>query len=82
MTGHVTKYTVPEVLPLAKALIPVSGCCLHIVLDDGNIDNGSVAFCIEDAVVHGHKDCERLARMMLTMSRTQRRKVYALCRLP
>lgn len=71
------KPTIPEVLPLARAVYVKSsvGCCLHIVLDDGNVDNGSVAHCMEWAREQGHPDCLELAELLATMSKTQRRKL-------
>lgn len=71
------RHTVPEVLPLVRALYARSavGCCLHIVLDDGNVEGGSVEFCLAQAMERGHKDCEDLARLLTLMSRTQRRKL-------
>ena len=55
------------------------GCCLHIVLDDGNIEDSHVAFCVEQTnkPVHKgpHDDCRELADLMMTFSKTQRRKV-------
>jgi hypothetical protein len=71
------KPTVPEVLPLVRALYGRSsvGCCLHIALDDGNVEDGSVKYCVTTAVERGHKECEELARKLLLMSKTQRRKL-------
>lgn len=71
------KPTLPEVLPLVEALYARNsvGCCLHIVLDDGNVEGGSVEFCIDQAMERGHKECEELARMLTLMSKTQRRKL-------
>ena len=71
------KPTVPEVLPLVNALYArhSAGCCLHIVLDDGNVSTGSVEWCVGDATERGHEDCVRLAKLLLQMSRTQRLKL-------
>jgi hypothetical protein len=71
------KPTVPEAMPLVRQLCarnPV-GCCLHITLDDGNVHDADVDFCVEKAVERGHKECEELARLMRRMSRTQRLKL-------
>ena len=74
------KLTVPDVLPLARAIYARScvGCCLHIVLDDDNVADSHVQFCVEWAVKQGHADCEQLARQLLTMSKTQRLKLAKL----
>ncbi len=66
--------TVPEVRPLVRALHArhSAGCCLHVVLDDGNIDDRSVRFCLDNAK---HVDCKELASILMDMSRTQRKKL-------
>ncbi len=51
------------------------GCCLHIVLDDENLRDSDVEFCINHACEKGHVECLRLATMMLDLSKTQRKKV-------
>jgi hypothetical protein len=72
------KPTVPEALPLVRALYARScvGCCLHIVLDDGNTETHCVDFCIDWAMREGHQECAALARMLRSMSRTQRERLY------
>jgi hypothetical protein len=76
------KPTVPEVLPLARAVyakpLGGAGCCLHIVLDEGNVDDRSVDFCLDYARRKGHDDCARLAEILRSMSKTQRLKIGAL----
>lgn len=73
------KPTLPEVDPIISQLYATpnggAGCCLHIVVDDGNIDDDDVAFCVQEAERREHPWCEALARVMLRMSKTQRRKV-------
>jgi hypothetical protein len=65
------------VLPLVRALYErhEAGCCLHIVLDDYNVDDGAVDFCIGYARTAGHDECLRLAETLRRMSFTQRRKL-------
>lgn len=69
--------TVPEALALVRELYStddgVVGCCLHIVLDDGNLGDDSIRYCMTHAE---HGSCAHLAAMLLKMSPTQRRKVY------
>jgi hypothetical protein len=71
--------TVPEVLPLVRALYAREGgsvgCCLHIVLEDGNFEDGNVQHCYEYAIERGHEDCRVLAGILLLMSKTQRKKL-------
>jgi hypothetical protein len=69
------KPTVPEVIPRVRAIGGV-GCCLHIVVDDGNVEDHSVKFCLNLAEKAGHADCAEVARLLLRMSKTQRTKVY------
>lgn len=72
------KPTVPEVLPLVKALYERScvGCCLHILLDDGNVKDHHAQFCLEWARKEGHADCIELAEKIVQMTQTQRLKLY------
>lgn len=71
--------TVPDVLPLVKAIYSrpdgVVGCCLHIVLDDENISDADVTLCLEKAKQCGHEDCSQVATLLLQMSKTQRKKL-------
>lgn len=77
-----TKPTIAEVLPLVESLYSEhpAGCCLHIVLDDGNVRDSDVDFCRQWAIDHKHEDCEKLALKLRSMSRTQRAKLYKLAR--
>lgn len=78
----VMKPTVPEVLPLMYAYYRKdgnnSGGSLHIVLDDGNVSDKSVQFCLDRAIECGDADGTALAKKLLLMSKTQRKKMYAL----
>jgi len=54
-------------------------CCggnMHIVLDDGNINDSSVSWCA--GLAHGRQDHEAsdLANLMLMMTEKQRTRVY------
>jgi hypothetical protein len=69
------KPTIPKVLDRFRAYHaenPVWGS-LHVCLEDGNYD--SAAFCLAWAQRHGDTEGEALARILLTLSRTQRRKL-------
>ena len=72
------KPTIPEVIPLVQDIYARNGvgCCLHIVVDDGNVQDSHVRFCLEQAVEQGHEDCEKAASLLLLMSKTQRTKIY------
>lgn len=72
--------TVPQVAPLVAALyagpgLGNVGCCLHIVLDDGNCEDSSVDFCIQWALDRSCTGCVTLGRLLRRMSWTQRQKV-------
>lgn len=71
--------TADQVRPMIRAYYdkPGNECggSLHIVLDDGNIEDGCIVFCRDWARERGDVDGERLAEMLLQMSRTQRKKV-------
>ena len=75
------KPTVPEVLPLVRELYAspegAVGCCLHVVLDDGNVRDDDVQYCVDRATERAHPKCETLARLLLRMSKTQRQKLSA-----
>lgn len=90
------KSTIPQVLPLLQAYYEMEGNSLggslHVVLDDGNVDDGTVEFCHsyamrEHELVGGHLvavEPDRLgaalALVLLAMSKTQRRKLGCLIR--
>ena len=73
--------TIPDVIPKLREFMlkPENGVGgnLHIVLEDGNVSDGDVVFCINNAIERGDKDGEELARMLLKMSKTQRKKLSA-----
>ena len=73
------KPTVPEVLPIMRRYLDTegnsAGGSLHIVLDDGNVSDGDVLFCIEYAKERCDKAGVELAEILLRMSKTQRKKL-------
>lgn len=78
-----SKLTVPNVLPLvmqykAKPGNDVGGS-LHIVLDDGNIEDHHIIYCFEYALENNDLDGAKLAWLLLCMSKTQRWKIYQRC---
>jgi len=74
-----SKPTVPEVLPLVKAYYSKpgngAGGNLHIVLDDGNVTDGDIQFCSDQAQAYADEDGMHLCRLLLQMSKTQRKKL-------
>ena len=75
-----TRPTIPSVLPLFISYRRRHGAwgSLHIVLDDGNVRDSDVGWCIEHARERGDAEGEALGRVLLAMSRTQRRKLGAM----
>lgn len=73
------KLTVPEIMPLVRAFQSKigngTGGNLHIVLDDGNVDDDDVIFCLEKAKASSDQDGVDLATKLLTMSKDQRLEV-------
>jgi hypothetical protein len=70
---------VPDVLPLVREYYAMpgngAGGSLHIVLDDLNLDDDSVAWSVKRARERGDGYGERLGIILLAMSRTQRLKL-------
>jgi len=54
------------------------GCCLHITLDDGNIRDTDVDFCIMQAIDNDHKECENLARALRALNMHKRAYVLGM----
>lgn len=83
--GVIAKPTIPEVLPLVNQLYleedpctKDAGCVgghLHIVLDDGNIEDGCVQFCLDQAIEDNCPTCRTIAEQLMQMSKTQRKKI-------
>jgi hypothetical protein len=51
---------------------------LHLVLEDHNIADSNVEFCIRWAAGNGDVEGEALARILLAMSKTQRLKIASM----
>ena len=52
-----------------------AGCCLHIVLDDFNIDDDDILHCITYALGEGCTECYILANRILFLSHAQRKQL-------
>lgn len=48
---------------------------LHIVLDDQNVRDSDVEFCVKFAQERGDAEGEELGKILLQMSKTQRLKI-------
>lgn len=66
-----------DVLPLVNTIYARhgTGCCLHIVTDDGNTEDYHVQWALNNAKAHNHTDCIEALTQLLDMSQTQRRQV-------
>jgi adenine-specific DNA methylase len=73
------KLTIPEVLPLIKKFANTEGNevggKLHIVLDDENIEDNHIEFCLEQAIREKDNLGIEVAETLLKMSKTQRLKL-------
>jgi hypothetical protein len=49
------------------------GCCLHIVLDDGNVKEYHVRYCLENAE---HGICKEVAEMLLRLTEEGREVAF------
>jgi hypothetical protein len=63
-----------EAVRTLTAMLPVMGCCLHIVVEDGNIGDDSVQFCVDYAQGRGweHRFCYMVAICYLLMTKHER----------
>lgn len=80
MTKPSSVINIPDVIDRFKAYHLDNPCwgSLHIVLDDINIQNSHVEFCIDYANQNNDKEGEALARILLQMSKSQRLKLIRL----
>ena len=72
--------TIPEVMPLVREYYSIpgnsAGGSLHVVLDDGNIGDDSIRFCLCECDKDSDKKGAELCKLLLRMSKTQRKKIY------
>lgn len=73
------KPTIPDVVGRFSDYLKIPGNgswgSLHIVLDDGNIGNDHVLYCIGCAEENGDGEGRELGLILLSMSKTQRKKL-------
>ncbi len=79
-----TRPTVPDVMPLVQAVYArhAAGCCLHVMIDDGNVADVFATGALVEAYARGHADCIAAAEILAQMTTTQRRKVAGSGKLP
>ena len=72
--------TTLDLIPLLSDLYMLEehGCGghLHIVLDDGNLRDADVEFCIAAAAKDGCLPCQQVGALLRVMTETQRRGLY------
>jgi hypothetical protein len=73
------KLNIKDVLPMVLAYVALPnnrvGGNLHIVLDDQNIKDYHIQFCIDMAIEKGDTAGVELGRAILQLSKTQRLKL-------
>jgi hypothetical protein len=72
------RLTIPDVIDRFRAYHrkhPGSWGSLHIVLDENNVADHNVRFCIEWAEEHGDTEAVELGKILLQMSKTQRSRI-------
>lgn len=73
------KPTLLDVQPIVDAYrkLPgnLAGGSLHILLDNGNVNDDHIEFCIETATEKGDVPGIQLARVLKVMSKTQRARL-------
>ena len=79
MSENRCKPTLPEVIPQIDAYYrkPGNGAggCLHIFLDDGNIRDQDIQFCLELAKSKKDTDAVIISEILMRMSKTQRSRL-------
>lgn len=51
---------------------PGNMCCLHIALDDGNLEDEHVELCLNTAERNDHQECARMATVLLGLTEDER----------
>jgi len=49
------------------------GCCLHIVLDDTNLEDSHIQWCLDNSIKHGI--CREVAEMLLSIPVEDREEI-------
>jgi uncharacterized tellurite resistance protein B-like protein len=77
-----TKITLPEVTPIVKEYMNIpgnsAGGSLHIVLEDGNILDSDIEYCIQIAKEKGDLKGMELGFLIKRLSKTQRKKLSSM----
>ena len=67
-----------DVLPLARAIYHehAAGCCAHIVLDDGNLEDKHVGWSLVHAIQKKHPICIAALTSIAALSEEERQQLY------
>lgn len=72
--------TVPKLIEECKKYYKLPnnsvGGSLHIVLDDGNLEDSHIKYCIGYAKENGDSEGVLLGQILLKATKTQRKKLY------
>jgi len=74
---HIEMTSKSEILELAAEYYQdyCTGGALHIVLDDGNIEDEHIEWCIKEAKIAGDKEAVELGEALLTLTIKQRYEI-------
>lgn len=64
-----------DINKLIDELSDMNGCCLHIVIEDYNLEDSHVNFCLEEARKTNHLDCLIVASALKDMTVEERWKL-------
>jgi hypothetical protein len=80
MTAPRAKHRVPDVVRMVRDYYATegneAGGYLHVVIDDGNLDDDSIRFCRGECEKVGDATGVELAGVLLEMSQSQRKRLY------
>jgi hypothetical protein len=81
MRADSERLSVPDILPKVRAYMDKhpTGGSLHIVLEDQNVRDSDIQFCIDYAEGKGDAEGAEIGRALLSMSKTQRLKIACSC---
>lgn len=71
------KPTVKDVLVIARHYVNTNKTSLHMVLNNKNIKDDHINYCLEQARQYGDEQGVSLAETLLNMSKTQRLKLVS-----
>jgi hypothetical protein len=80
------KPTIPEVLPLVRAIYHTEGgnlgCCFYSIFENPNYEREHAEQCLDRARADGHLLCIALGELLIRMSKTQRKKLASMNHYP